>query len=707
MIAWPSGADAPENANVEVISATCEVRTILAYFERRTPHFELRVALVLALLAAPSPAAAQRDPFFSAVVAFYRSSAGLYGDEGPQLTAQLAAMSAALDRWDREIGDAERELRSRLRSVDDVQTKLQIHTTLASLYVERGRLTDAAREFDEDISIDPRRAAFHRLKGLVLQAASRHGDAADAFRAAWLLEPDDPQNAYRLIVYRSVRASPQEIERAGETLANLERGLIRREQAGTSAPFTNLSGIVDDAGGGMAFVPAAYASGFSFILQGELDRGVAELRAAIANDALVTDPASRSEPMVRGIAALRQAASAKASAFAEASADKSAPEAVVASAIEHLEAAVAAAADSSEARRILATAYAIAGDIARSVQHLRDAVRLNPRDERSRLALAQLLGAVGRSAEAEDVLRTAVADLPDASAMRWRLSIRSQAGQDADDLALIDMADRLVLLVGKGELYRALAGLAQLHLDDGKAIGLLERAVRTTPNNAAAHKALGRAYLESGSEAEGYAELVIALLLNPDDVDTLTALGRSHLAADRPARAVDALERAVGIDPTDRLAVHALAGALIRAGRASEGKQRLQESERLQAQAIENDRRVKSAAVLRLNAEMRMAERDHAGAVETWRQAILLQPGSAAVHLRLAEALAAANRADDAVAEYLMAISLEAGTDAHRRLAELYDALGRTAEGSRERATHVRRRLEELRQRAEAGTYGL
>src|SRR5688572_12606358 len=84
-------------------------------------------------LALPSPAAAQRDPFFSAVVAFYRSSAGLYGDEGPQLTAQLAAMSTALDRWDQELRDAERELRSRLRSLDDIQMKLQIHTTLASL----------------------------------------------------------------------------------------------------------------------------------------------------------------------------------------------------------------------------------------------------------------------------------------------------------------------------------------------------------------------------------------------------------------------------------------------------------------------------------------------------------------------------------------------------------------------------------------------
>ena len=645
------------------------------------------VPLMLAVLVLPSPAAAQRDPFFSAVVTFYRSLAGLYGDEGPQLTTQLAAMSTALDRWDSEIRDADGELRSRLKSADDAQTKLQIHTLRASLYLERGRLNEAVREFDTDIEIDPRRAAFHRLKGLVLQGMSRPAEAAEVFRTAWLLDPADPLNAYRLIALRSAQLTPQEIEQALGTLADLERALIRRERPGASAPFPNLGGIIDDAAGGMAFVPAAYATGFSFILQGELDRGVAELRAAIANDPLVTDPALRLEPMARGIAALR--------------------EGVVASAIEHLETAVAGARDSSEAHRVLATAYSITGDIARSVQHLRDAVRLNPRDERSRLALAQTLAVVGRNAEAEDVLRTAVAELPNASALRWRLSTRSQAGQDDDDLALIDMADRLVLLVGKGELYRALAGLAQLHLDDAKAIGLLERAVRMTPNNPAAHKALGRAYVENGRETDGYAELVIALLLDPNDVETLTALGRWHLTADQPARSVEALERAVGINPTNRLAVHALAGALIQVGRVGEGKQRLQESERLQAQAIDDDRRVKTAAVLRLSAEMRMAERDYAGAVDSWRQAILLQPGSATVHLRLAEALAAANRPDEAVAEYLTAISLKAGADAHRRLAELYDALGRTAESSRERVTHVERRLEELRRRAEEGAYGL
>jgi tetratricopeptide (TPR) repeat protein len=676
--------------------AACRSAASTARIRRRARSAFCILHFAFLSLALPAPAAAQREPFFSAVVAFYRSSSGLYGDEGPQLASQVTAMATALDRWDVELRDAERQLRSRLESAGDVETKLQIHTTLATLYIERGRFGDAVREFDEDIHLDPRRAAFHRLKGLVLQAmppgargeapASRHADAADAFRTAWLLDPDDHQNAYRLIADSSAATTSQEVERARDTLATLEGELIRRERPGLAAPFANLHAFVDDAGGGMAFVPAVYAGGISFILHGELDRGVAALRAAIAADPLVTDPASRSESMARGTAALRQGA--------------------VGAAMDHLQAALAGARESTEARRILATVYAIAGDITAAVEHLRDAIALNPRDERSRLALAQILGAAGRSAEAEEVLRTAIAELPDASALRWRLSSRSQAEQGAADRALIDMADRLVLLVGKGELYRALAGLAQLHLDDDMAISLLRRAVRVTPNNGAAHKALGRAYVENGRDAEGYAELVIALLLHPDDVETLTALGRWHLTADQPERAVDALERAVAMDPANRLAVHALAGALLRVGRVSEGTRRLQESERLQAQAIEDDRRGKAASVLRLDAGMRMAAGDFAGAVDSWRQAILLQPGTAAVHLRLAEALVAANRPDEAVAEYLTAISLKAGAEAHRRLAELYDSLARTGEAGRERAAHIERRLEELRQRAAQGAYG-
>ena len=389
--------------------------------------------------------------------------------------------------------------------------------------------------------------------------------------------------------------------------------------------------------------------------------------------------------MTRGIAALRQG--------------------LVPASIEQLEAAAARANDFSEAHRILGTAYLIQGDITRSVQHQRDAVRLNPRDERSWIALARTLDESGQVADAEDVLRGAVIELPDAGALRWRLSTTLEKRQRADqiDLTLIAMADRLVMLVGRGELYRALARLAQLNLRYDTAVGLLEHAVAITPNNAAAHQTLGRAYVENGRDTEGYAELLVSLMLDPEAVPTLIDLGRWHLTAGRPARAVDVLERAVVGDATNAVAIRALADALIRAGRTAEGKQRLEESEQLQARAIENERHVRSVAVLTLQAEVRMGARDFNGAIDLWRQAIALQRGSAARQLRLAEALVAANRQGEAVTEYLTAISLGAGAEAHRRLAELYDTLGRTDDSARERATYVGRRLQELRERADEG----
>ena len=190
-------------------------------------------ALLLALLAVPSNAFAQRDAFFSALLVFYKTLGGVYGDEGPQLVAHLGAISTALERWDDEIRAAERQLRPQLNG-RDAQTALQVHTLLASLYMERGRFDDALREFDEDLRIDPRRAAFHRYQGLIHQVEGRPAEAADAFRAAWLLDPADPQNAYRLLAFKSAQTTPQENERALETLASVERDVIKRKKAARS-----------------------------------------------------------------------------------------------------------------------------------------------------------------------------------------------------------------------------------------------------------------------------------------------------------------------------------------------------------------------------------------------------------------------------------------------------------------------------------------
>ena len=91
----------------------------------------------------------------------------------------------------------------------------------------------------------------------------------------------------------------------------------------------------------MAFAPAAYARGFSLVLKGDLDAGCRRLAFALAADPLVADAASARRRWVRGLAALRQGR--------------------VTDAIAQLETVVGHAGNSSEAHRMLATAYGIMG----------------------------------------------------------------------------------------------------------------------------------------------------------------------------------------------------------------------------------------------------------------------------------------------------------------------------------------------------------
>lgn len=644
-------------------------------------------SLVLLLLTAvPSAAAAQKEAFFDTLLPFYRSLTGAYGDEGAQLAGHIETMAEALTGWDAAIADAERELRAQLRGADP-RTALQTHTVLASMYLDRGRFEDAVRELDENLQIDPTRAVFHRIKGLALRALDRPRDAAAAFRAAWQIDPADPQNAYHLLVYGSGQAPP-EVARALEALGTVESSLVRGERERADAPFLSLRPIDDEAAGAIAFAPAAYARAFALLLNGQPEAGLTALRQAVSNDSLVADPALRSEPAVRGIAALRQGQ--------------------VGQALGQLEAALTLAPKSAQARRILGTAYWVSGDVAQSLEQLRDAVRLDPRDERAWLALSRVLDDLGEWTEAADVLRKAVAALPESGELRWQLSTISGKRQRTDeaDLELIAVADRLVVVAGKGDLNGRIAGLAQAHLDYDRAVALLEQRVTLTPNNASAHQALGRAYVEQGREGEGYAELVVALWLDPSNAETRTAIARLHLGAGRYAAAVETLTRGAALPtenataPASAAAVHALGEALTRAGRTAEGRARLEEAERLRTRAVEQQRRLRTVGMLTLEADLYRTKGEHDRAIEAWQQILALEGRSAAAHLRLADALVAAKRMDEAVAQLVMAIGANGGAEAHRRLALVYAAMGRADEAARERRLYTEARLRELRERA-------
>ena len=220
-----------------------------------------------------------------------------------------------------------------------------------------------------------------------------------------------------------------------------------------------------------------------------------------------------------------------------------------------------------------------------------------------------------------------------------------------------------------------MAKLAQTHLEYESAIGLLERATALIPNNSVAHKTLARAYIEDGRDSEGYAELVVALMLAPDDAETLTGIGRLHLAAGRLPESVEALQRAVAIDRNNQEALQALGDALVRSGKTVEGQTRLRESERLRARSIDEERLTRTIAILTVQADVRKDARDFAGAVDLGPD----HPAAsrnASSHMRLAEACVAAgaSRKPQGLPD---GDFTGPGVDVHRRLAEVYAALGR------------------------------
>jgi len=181
----------------------------------------------------------------------------------------------------------------------------------------------------------------------------------------------------------------------------------------------------------------------------------------------------------------------------------------------------------------------------------------------------------------------------------------------------------------------------------------------------------------------------------PRDAETLTSLGRLHLSAGRTAPAVAALQRALTVDASNSQALRALGEALIRAGRTAEGQQRLEESVRRQAQELEEQRSLRTVAMLTMQAEIHMSQDEYAAAIDVFTQAIAVRRDRVSP-LRLADALIKAGRLEDAAGLLRNATTTNGGPETYRRLADVYAALGRKEESATARRTYVEKRLQEL-----------
>jgi tetratricopeptide (TPR) repeat protein len=636
-------------------------------------------------LTTASPALAQSPPetkqeFVAGLLDFAAAASGTYGDEGQRLLSALTAMENGLIKWDAQVWVYETVIASKIGAADPI-IAADMRTVLGALFLERGRLDDALREFEAAATLDPRRPDIRGFQALAYATADRPLEAAKALEAASQLDPGDPLKPY-LIAQQLAKAG--RTEEAGAALARVPRIAQGRgwDQAKDtkSAPFIQTTLLEDAALGITVFVPVRYAEGFALIRQRQYEQAIAQLRAAVARDPLVSDRAISSARISAGITALRQAQ--------------------FKTAIDHLRAGVELMPDSSEAHRILGTAYWADQTYDASVEALEKAILLNPRDERSRTLLAEVLGEAGQAAKAVTVLRDATATIPDSGLAHYRLGRLYQSLQrDAEALPEFEAAVRLSPVTGVGGLLATIGYLRLNAMNFDGALATYTQAVSVDPNNAETHKRLGDAYRKEGRQDEALAEFVVTLMIEPAHADAHAALGQLYLSSGRLEDAVTALERAVALKPGHTEARYALGSTLVRLGKVEEGQEELQVFEQLQAEALEKERKSYEINLVRLEASLRNQEGKYDESAVLWRKVVAQEPNQPSNYFGLAQALSRGGQYESAVEAFLKLLKLEDRPDVHRQLAELYTKLGRATEAAHERAQYDRLREESFRNR--------
>ena len=516
-------------------------------------------ATLAMVLCVAAPARAQKNAFVDALIDFHSALFGTWGDEGPLVSAALDRMTAALDAWEREQGQA----------VADQDRRTPADRAL--LHAEHLQFEAALAAMKEAVAAEPSRAPLHVYLGRLHDALGQRAEAAAAFTTARALDPTDPVAAYLVGLNLMERVAGDGGQMGlAPVLATLMQAADRRGPRPLVPHFVLIEDLSAPA---RVFAPPAYENGFALISKRQFREAVAVFRAALASDPLVTDPAARSEGLRTGVAALRARNGA--------------------AAIDRLQAVVREYPDSSEARRVLGVAYRAARRLPEATASFEAAVARAPADERARVALGSTLYEARQLDEAERVLRDTIGRLPSSGEARWALApVYEDLHRAAEAINTLDETASLIVVAGKAHLYWRIAQLVHLYTrDHARVIDILTRRVRLVPNEPHAHKDLGLAYARAGRDDESLAELLMTTLLGVEDVETLTAIGQIHLRQGRLDRAETSLLRAVTLDPASAETRYALAQTLRRRGREAEASEQLAAFEKLRQAVLDEQRR--------------------------------------------------------------------------------------------------------------------
>jgi tetratricopeptide (TPR) repeat protein len=329
---------------------------------------------VLTIVLCSSTADAQPETFLPAVAQLAQAASQPQASRFGALLAAADRMADALAEWDRRIAVHEAELAGKHDASADSYKR---HIEWGVTYRRRGRFTDALRELDAAIGVDPRESEAQLFRALTLEAMNRSEEAARAFAAAWKLDVRNPVTAYYLLTRPSAGTAMDAMDR--ERARNLLTETYQRDRPGKPAPrpFITLDPIPDNLSRAPIVGDSSTAEAFTLITQARFTEAITALRQQ--SDAT---PPARSDDVPLLHFLLGQ---------------QSEREGDVASARRHYQRALTGA---LLGRSVLYLAIArlaqVEGDPAAAVDALLSAVRLNPNDPYLHKELAAAYASLGR-----------------------------------------------------------------------------------------------------------------------------------------------------------------------------------------------------------------------------------------------------------------------------------------------------------------------
>lgn len=257
------------------------------------------VVVCFAATAMPAHARQSTDPKAEFVQALGRLSLdlnGASGDEGSRILPDIARLERALAQWDAIIASYETAMAADLRTADR-SLAARMHTAIGAVYLDRGRVDAALREFATASELDPMRPDVALLRAFAYsQATSDVEQATQAFGRAVALAPADPIRLYALARHLMKAGRADEAAKALRAFIDMQKPhAASTTRTPQPAPFIHIELVPEAAGVEPYFPLALYADGFARLHRRDLAGAIAAFKEAASRDPLVTGRGTENE----------------------------------------------------------------------------------------------------------------------------------------------------------------------------------------------------------------------------------------------------------------------------------------------------------------------------------------------------------------------------------------------------------------------------